>query len=84
VLQAFSVYSATAIAKIAGCFAFWAWLRVGRSAFWLVPGMVSLASFAFLLTRIDAAFAAAPMQRTILSNKRHVRCAEGVRQDPPA
>ena len=56
-LQALSVYGAAAIAEIAGCFAFWAWLRLGRSAFWLLPGMVSLALFAFLLTRIDAAFA---------------------------
>jgi len=57
VLQALWVYVAAAIAEIAGCFAFWAWLRLGRSGFWLVPGMVSLALFAFLLTRIDAAFA---------------------------
>ena len=56
-LQALQVYVAAAIAEIAGCFAFWAWLRLGRSAFWLVPGLVSLALFAFLLTRIDAAFA---------------------------
>ena len=56
-LQALGVYTATAVAEIAGCFAFWAWLRLGRSAFWLVPGMVSLILFALLLTRIDAAFA---------------------------
>jgi hypothetical protein len=35
------------IREIAGCFAFWAWLRLGRSALWVVPGMVSLALFAF-------------------------------------
>lgn len=57
VLSALGVYVAAAVAEIAGCFAFWAWLRLGRSALWLVPGMVSLALFAFLLTRIDAAFA---------------------------
>ena len=56
-LQALWVYVAAAVAEIAGCFAFWAWLRLGRSAFWVVPGMVLLALFAFLLTRIDAAFA---------------------------
>ena len=43
-----------AIAEIAGCYAVWAWLRLGRSALWLVPGAASLALFAFLLTRIDA------------------------------
>lgn len=42
-----------AVAEIAGCYAVWAWLRLGRSPFWLVPGAASLALFAFLLTRID-------------------------------
>jgi small multidrug resistance family-3 protein len=39
-----------AVAEIAGCFAFWAWLRLGRSAWWIVPGVVSLCLFAYLLT----------------------------------
>jgi small multidrug resistance family-3 protein len=56
-MMAFLIYAGAALAEIAGCFAFWAWLRLGRSVWWLVPGMVSLALFAFLLTRIDAAFA---------------------------
>ena len=43
-----------ALAEIAGCYAVWAWLRLGRSPLWLVPGAASLALFAFLLTRIDA------------------------------
>ena len=47
-------YLAAAIAEIAGCFAFWAWLKLGRSAWWLAPGMAGLAIFAYLLTRIDA------------------------------
>jgi small multidrug resistance family-3 protein len=46
-----------ALAEIAGCFAFWAWLRLGRSAWWALPGTASLIVFALLLTRIDAAFA---------------------------
>lgn len=52
-----SLYLAAALAEIAGCFAFWAWLRQGKSAWWLLPGMVSLAVFAWLLTRIDVSFA---------------------------
>jgi small multidrug resistance family-3 protein len=56
-LHAFAVYLAAALAEIAGCFAFWAWLRLGRTALWLVPGMLALALFAYLLTRVDAAFA---------------------------
>jgi len=51
------IYAEAALAEIAGCFAFWAWLRLGRSVWWLLPGMASLALFAFLLTRVDAAFA---------------------------
>lgn len=49
-------YLLAAVAEIAGCFAFWAVTRLGRSAWWLLPGMISLAVFAFALTRIDAAF----------------------------
>ncbi|MEE8151880.1 MAG: YnfA family protein [candidate division NC10 bacterium] len=56
-MHAFGFYVAAAIAEIGGCFAFWAWLRLGRSALWVVPGMISLALFAYLLTRIDAVFA---------------------------
>lgn len=48
------VYICAALAEIAGCFAFWAWIRLGRSPFWLVPGIVSLILFAWLLTRIDS------------------------------
>jgi small multidrug resistance family-3 protein len=44
------IYPAAAIAEIAGCFAFWAWLRMGRSALWLAPGILSLMAFAWLLT----------------------------------
>ncbi|MEI4471510.1 YnfA family protein [Frigidibacter sp. MR17.24] len=47
-------YLGAALAEIAGCFAFWAWLRLDRSPLWLVPGVASLALFAFLLTRVDA------------------------------
>jgi len=43
--------------EIAGCFAFWAWLRLGRSGWWTLPGVLSLALFAVVLTRIDSAVA---------------------------
>lgn len=47
-------YAAAALAEIAGCFAFWSWLRLGRSALWVLPGLASLALFAFLLTLVDS------------------------------
>ena len=53
----FAIYMVAAVAEIAGCFAFWAWLRLGKSVYWVLPGIVSLAVFALLLTRIEALFA---------------------------
>lgn len=46
-------YAGAAVAEIAGCFAFWAWLRLGKSALWLAPGIASLALFAYLLTFVE-------------------------------
>lgn len=51
------VYIAAALAEIAGCFAFWGWLRMDRPAWWIVPGLGFLALFAWLLTLVDAAHA---------------------------
>lgn len=48
------IYAAAALAEIAGCFAFWAWLKLDKSPLWLAPGMVSLALFAWLLTFIPS------------------------------
>ncbi|MBB3649181.1 small multidrug resistance family-3 protein [Rhizobium sp. BK619] len=47
-------YVGAALAEIAGCFAFWAWLRLDKSPWWLAPGMASLALFAYLLTLVDS------------------------------
>src|SRR3546814_16188899 len=47
-------YIGAALAEIAGCYSFWAWLRLGKSPLWIVPGMVSLALFAWLLTLVDS------------------------------
>lgn len=46
-----------AILEIAGCFAFWSWLKLDKSALWLIPGMIALAGFAYLLTLIDSPLA---------------------------
>ncbi len=48
------IYIGAALAEIAGCFAFWAWLRLDKSIWWLAPGVGSLCLFAYLLTLIDA------------------------------
>ncbi|MFT0631942.1 YnfA family protein [Pseudomonas sihuiensis] len=46
-----------ALFEIAGCYAFWMWLRLDRSAWWIVPGLLSLALFALILARVEASFA---------------------------
>lgn len=53
-MRAILVYAAAAGAEIAGCFAVWMWLRQGRSALWLAPGLLSLVAFAALLAASPA------------------------------
>ena len=56
-MKALAVYVTAAAAEIAGCFAFWAVVRNGASAWWVAPGLLSLALFGWLLTRVDVDFA---------------------------
>jgi len=53
-MQSILIYAAAALAEIAGCFSFWAWLRMDKSILWLIPGIAALAVFAWLLTLIDS------------------------------
>ncbi|CEI07420.1 putative membrane protein [Pseudomonas aeruginosa] len=46
-----------AFCEIAGCYAFYLWLRLGKSALWVLPGLLSLTLFALLLTRVEASYA---------------------------
>ncbi|GAB7532460.1 YnfA family protein [Pseudomonas sp. 3A(2025)] len=46
-----------ALFEIFGCYAFWLWLRQGKSALWVIPALISLTVFALLLTRVEAAYA---------------------------
>ncbi|MBE0577854.1 YnfA family protein [Devosia sp.] len=48
------IYAGAALAEIAGCFAFWVWLRQGQSPIWLAAGIPSLIAFAWLLTLAPA------------------------------
>ena len=78
-------YFGAALAEIAGCFAFWAWLRLDKSPWWLVPGIASLCLFAWLLTLVDAEHAgrayAAYGGIYILSALLWLWLAEGARPD---
>jgi small multidrug resistance family-3 protein len=50
-------YILAAVCEIGGCYAVWMWLRLGRTALWLVPAVLILIVFAVALTRVDTAFA---------------------------
>ena len=51
------VYAGAALFEIAGCYALWMVLRLGKTSWWLIPGTVSLLLFAALLTRVDLSLA---------------------------
>lgn len=79
------IYLAASLAEIGGCFSFWAWLRMGKSPLWLVPGCGSLVLFAWLLTLVDSSEAgrayAAYGGIYITSALLWLWIAEGVRPD---
>ncbi len=56
-MKALLVYILAAACEIAGCFSLWAVVKLHRSPWWLAPGAVSLALFAWLLTQVDASAA---------------------------
>jgi small multidrug resistance family-3 protein len=78
-------YALAAAGEIAGCFAFWAWLRLNKSPLWTIPGVLSLVLFAVVLTRVDAAAAgrvyAAYGGIYILSSLIWLWSVEGIRPD---
>lgn len=56
-IQTYGIFALAALAEIAGCFAFWSYVRLDKSPFWLVPGIACLVLFAYLLTRADTELA---------------------------
>lgn len=52
-----AIFALAAFFEIAGCFAFWLWLRRGATPLVVLLGIASLISFAVALTRVDSAFA---------------------------
>jgi small multidrug resistance family-3 protein len=78
-------YAVAAAGEIGGCFAFWAWLRLNKSAWLTIPGTLSLLLFAIILTRIDSAYAgrayAAYGGVYIASSILWLRIVEGVSPD---
>lgn len=52
-----ALFALAAFFEIAGCFAFWSWARRGGGSLIVLLGIASLIAFAFVLTRVDSAFA---------------------------
>jgi small multidrug resistance family-3 protein len=75
-----------ALAEIAGCFAFWTRLRLGRSAWWAIPGLTAPAAFAALLTLVDSPAAgrtfAASGEVDVAASILWLRLAEGLAPRP--
>jgi len=49
-MKTLGLYAVTAFMEILGCYAVFLWLRLGKPAWWIIPGAVALALFAWLLT----------------------------------
>jgi small multidrug resistance family-3 protein len=84
-IQSLIFFFLAALGEISGCYSFWAWLRLGKSIFWIIPGIFALIFFAFALTKIDTANAgrvyAAYGGIYILSSLVWLWLAEGVKPD---
>lgn len=78
-------FAIAAIGEIAGCYAFWAWLRLKWSGWIVVPGIAALLVFAWALTRVEASHAgrtyAAYSAVYIVGALLWLRLAEGVTPD---
>ncbi len=55
ILKTLGLFTITAVAEIVGCYLPYLWLRQGKSIWLLVPGAISLAVFAWLLSLHPAA-----------------------------
>ena len=53
-MRSTALYVLAALAEIGGCFAFWGWLRLDKPIWWTIPGVLSLAAFAFFLTLVES------------------------------
>lgn len=47
------IYVGAAIAEIVGCYAFWAFGKLDKSVWWLLPGVACLALFGWLLSLVE-------------------------------
>lgn len=55
--MSFLWFVAAAVFEIAGCYTFWMWYKLDKSIYWLIPGLISLALFGWILSLVEASFA---------------------------
>lgn len=84
-MSSLAAFAIAAFCEITGCFAIWSYVRLGRPAWVLAPGVLLLVLFAYALTRVDVAFAgrayAAYGGVYVVASIVWLRFAEGVRPD---
>lgn len=51
------IFTLAAFLEIFGCFSFWNYLRLNKTVYYIVPGIVSLIAFAYMLTKVQTEFA---------------------------
>lgn len=55
--MSYPMFFAAALFEIGGCYAFWAWWKLDKSPLWLLPGVLALIAFAWILAQTDVALA---------------------------
>lgn len=84
-MQTLVYFLIAACGEISGCYSFWAWLRLGKSILYIIPGVLALLVFAVALTQINVSYAgrayAAYGGIYIFSSLIWLWIAEGVRPD---
>tara|TARA_B110000211_G_C14092839_1_gene560264 strand:+ start:11620 stop:11946 length:327 start_codon:yes stop_codon:yes gene_type:complete len=55
--MSFLWFIVAAVFEIAGCYTFWMWYKLDKSILWLIPGLLSLALFGWILSLVEASFA---------------------------
>lgn len=53
-LKTYVLSIVAALGKVGGRFAFWSVWRLGKSVWWLAPGLAALAIFAYVLTLVES------------------------------
>lgn len=53
----FGIYFLAAFFEILGCYSFWMVFKLQKSSIWLIVGIISLITFAYLLTKVNLEFA---------------------------